>query len=333
MQKDIMKACSYRQYGSYDKLDFITLPKPQPKPKEVLVRITMTSINAADSLLLQGKPAVLRCSQGFFRPKKHKQVLGSDLVGEVVGCGTKATKFSVGERVYGDLSDYKRGTFAEYICVSEEVILKLPDDVSDEHAASLPLAASTALQALREKGRVCSKQNVLIIGASGGVGNFAIQLVCHVGAFPTALCSARNSDIATLSGARTVIDYVKTDIRNDVSLYGIFNCILDTRGSYTMEELEPLLAAKGMYILVGGSIRSLGRVMFSGKRYSKKTKKTFTTYLQKANKQDLGWLIELLQKGVLHPHIDAVYPLAQIREAFRYYSEEHAQGKILISCT
>ncbi len=305
---------------------------PEPRANELLVRVHMTSLNAADGLLLQGSPWVIRMSQGVFRPRKENRVLGSDLVGKVVACGSPEDRHLIGSMVMADVSDSGRGSLAEYIRIPRSTSIVISDEISLESAAALPLAGSTALQALRNKLAISTGERILILGASGGVGHLAVQLARNIGCIVCAVCSEKNIELAKKSGAAEVFDYRKINIIEQSELLGSFNSVLDVASSYTMAEIEPLLADGGKYVRIGGSLKRLFGVMFGGKRFGKKTKKSFGTYLQKVDLSDLETLVELLVGGHLTPHIDAVYPLENVQEAFRYFIEEHPQGKVLISC-
>jgi NADPH:quinone reductase-like Zn-dependent oxidoreductase len=226
-----MKAMIYTQYGAADVIHAAEVPPPAPKDNEVLIKIHAASINSADYRLMHGQPFMVRFVYGLFKPRHT--ILGSDIAGRVEAVGKAVTQFKVGDEVYGDLSNAGLGGFAEYACAPENVIVRKPQNLSFEEAAAVPMAAITALQALRDKGQVCAGQRVAINGASGGVGTFAVQIAKTLGAHVTAICSTRNLEAVRALGADQVIDYTQTDFTASGQHYDV---IVGVNGYHPLEQ-------------------------------------------------------------------------------------------------
>lgn len=310
-----MKAIVYEKYGSPDVLELQEVDKPVLKDNQVLVRIHAASVNPLDWHSLRGKPFVLRIMTGLVKPKR--KILGADLAGRVEAIGGKVTQFQPGDEVFGNVL----GTFAEYVRVSEEGIVPKPSNVTFEQAAAVPVAALTALQGLRDKGHIQPGHKVLINGASGGVGTFAVQIAKSFGADVTGVCSARNVDMVRLIGADRVIDYSKEDF---TQTGGRYDLIFDAVGNHSLSDCRRALRADGIYVAVAGSVvRGLWLAMTGRKRT--------VTMLAKRSKKDLLVLKDLLETGKVRPVINRRYPLSGVPEALRYLGEGHAQGKVVIT--
>src|SRR5512132_2041459 len=254
-----MKAIVYTEYGSPDVLHLKEVVKPTPKDNEVLVKVYAVSANAADLHLLRADPFLIRLSSGFLKPKHT--ILGSDIAGRVEAAGSNAKQFKPGDEVFGDISGCGWGGFAEYACVSETALALKPTNLSFEEAAAVPMAAVTALQGIRYAGQIRPGQKVLINGASGGVGTFAVQLAKSLGAEVTAVCSTRNLGTARAIGADHVIDYTKEDFAKNGQEYDL---ILATNGDRSIADYRRALSPKGIYVQTGGSMTQMTQAMVQG---------------------------------------------------------------------
>ena len=323
-----MKAIIFRRYGPPEVLEQIELDRPVPGPRQVLVEVRAASLNAKDSHLRSADVAMIRLmGMGLLRPKDQR--LGTDLAGRVAAVGSGATRFKLGDEVFG----FGLGSFAEYACADEDTLAQKPAGASFEEAAALPIAALTALQALRDKGRVEAGQKVAIQGASGGVGGFAVQLAKHYRAEVTAVCSARNLDLARSLGADRVVDYASGDFTTGDPRYDL---ILGINGYRHIRDYRRALAPKGCYVWVGAASSRLLPAMLQssvlGPLYSKEGgRRLLSLGAARANSDDLAFLGELLGAGKIKSSIDRIYPLAETAAAFRYFEEEHARGKVVIS--
>ena len=321
-----MKAIVYTQYGSPDVLQLKTVEKPTPKDNEVLIKVHAASVNAADLHYLRGTPYVFRFACGL--PKPKNPLLGADVAGRIEGVGKNVTQFHVGDEVFGDLSDYGRGTFAEYVCASEEVLVLKPSRLSFEEAAAVPLAAVTALQGLRNKAPIQPGQKVLINGASGGVGTFAVQIAKAFGAEVTAVCSTRNVDIVRAIGADHVIDYTQEDFSQNGQHYDL---ILAANGDHSISDYKRALSPNGTYVMTGGSGKQMMQAMLLGPWMSKTSSQKMGNLAAKPNQKDLTFMKGLLEAGQVKPVIDRCYPLSESIEALRYFETGHAKGKVVIT--
>lgn len=321
-----MKAIVYTKYGSPDVLQLKEVEKPAPRPNEVLVKVHATSINAADWHLLTADIVLVRLNMGLFKPKNT--ILGCDVAGTVEAVGSEVKQFKPGDAVYGEVLGHHLGAFAEYVTAPERDLAMKPANLSFEEAAAVPLAAKTALQGLRDLGQIRVGQQVLINGASGGVGTFAVQVARHFGAEVTAVCSTRNLDLARTLGADHVIDYTQEDFTQNGQQYDL---ILAVNGYHPIADYQRALSPKGVYVMTGGSTAQLFEVMFQGSRRSKKDGQQMKALTLKPNPQDLPLLKELLETCKVVPVIDRRYSLSEVPEAMRYFGEGHAQGKIVIA--
>lgn len=321
-----MKAVCYDTYGPPDVLHLQEVPEPVPGDGEVLVEVHAASVNYADWAFLRGTPAVVRLmGSGLFRPKNR--TLGSDISGRVVGLGKGVTTLEPGNEVFGDISGCGWGGFAEYVCARAEVLAPKPGTVSHEEAAAFPQAAVTALQGLRDKGRVACGKRVLIHGASGGIGTFAIQIARAYGAEVTAVCSARSAETVRSIGAERVIDYAREDFAADGERYDL---IMAIAGDRPLSDYMRALARGGVYVCVGGSGRQLSQSMFLGPWVSMAGSRKITALSASPNASDLLTVRQLAEEGKLAAVIDRSYPLAETADALRHYGERHTRGKIVV---
>ena len=316
-----MKAIIYTEYGSPDVLQFKEVEKPTPKDNEVLVKVYAASANAADWHLMRAEPFLARLENGLLKPKNTK--LGADVAGRVEAVGRNVTQFQAGDDVFGELPLNVLGSFAEYVCAPEELLALKPARLTFEQAAAVPLAAFTALQGLRDKGQIRPGQKVLINGAAGGVGTFAVQIAKSFATEVTGVCSTRNLDLVRSIGADHVIDYTQEDFtRNDQQ----YDLIFDAVGNRSVSDLNRALSPNGICAVAGfTSLSRLFQVMLLG------GKKIGLMATAKGNKKDLLFLKELLEAGKVVPVIDRTYPFPEIPDAIRYLETGHARGKVVIT--
>jgi NADPH:quinone reductase-like Zn-dependent oxidoreductase len=321
-----MKAIVAEQYGTPDVLKFAEVDKPAPKKNEVLIKIGAASLNAFDWHMLLPDPFMVRLmGGGLLKPKNR--ILGTDMAGQVEAIGESATQFKPGDEVYGDLARWGCGACAEYVCAPEEALAPKPNNMTFEQAAAAPMAALTALQGLRDKGHVREGQKVLVNGASGGVGTFAVQLAKFFGAEVTAVCSTGNVDKARSLGADHVIDYTKEDFTRSGRRYDL---ILAANGFHPLADYKRALARGGSYVMTGGSMKQIFHAMLLAPWYSMTGGKKLGGITAHANRKDLVFIKELMEAGKVVPVIDRVYPLAEVPEALRYLLAGHARGKVVI---
>jgi len=323
-----MKAIICPTYGSPDVLQLQDVVKPVPQEDEVLVQIHAASLNSRDLRMLRANPFFIRLMPGcLFHPKN--KILGADVAGRVEAVGRNVGQFKSGDDVFGYLpSATGHGTFAEYVCVKENLIALKPANLTFEQAAAIPEAAMTALQGLRDKGNIQPGQKVLIYGASGGVGTFAVQIAKAFGAEVTAVCSTRNLDMVRSLGADHVIDYTREDFTQNGQQYDL---ILAVNGSRPISDYLSVLKSDGIYVVAGGSMLQLFQAALQGRQTSKVgNKKTYVVSLVQSPK-DLIFLKEILESGKIAPIIDRCYPLSKATDAFWHFEKEHAKGKIVIT--
>jgi NADPH:quinone reductase-like Zn-dependent oxidoreductase len=323
-----MKAIVCTKYGSPDVLQLQEVEKLSPQDDEVLIRIYAASVNARDWRFMRAKPFFIRLRPGGFLQPKNK-ILGADVAGRVEAIGSNVKQFKPGDDVFGYLpSATGRGTFAEYVCAKENLITLKPANLTFEQAAAVPLAAMTALQGLRDNGNIQPGQKVLINGASGGVGTFAVQIAKAFGTEVTGVCSTRNLEMVRSIGADHVIDYTREDFTRNGKHYDL---ILAANGYRPISEYLHALSSDGIYVVAGGSMLQLFQAALQGRRTSKtRSQKTYVVSLVQSQK-DLAFLKELLESGKVVPVIDGRYPLSKTAEALRYFEKEHAQGKVVIT--
>ncbi len=322
-----MKAIVYTQYGPPDVLQLKEVEKPAPNDGEILVKIRAASVNAADWHLLTADIFLVRLmGMGLLKPKNT--ILGADIAGRVEAVGRNVKEFQPGDEVFGDISASGWGGFAEYVCARENVLALKPANLSFEQAAAVPMAAVTALQGLRDKGQIQPGQKVLINGASGGVGTFAVQIAKSFGAQVTAVCSTRNLDQARAIGADHLIDYTQEDFTQNGQQYDL---ILAANGYHPISAYKRALTSKGIYVMAGGSPAQIFQALLLGPWISMPGTKKMGNLAAKPNKQDLVFVSELLKAGKVVPVIDRCYPLSEAAEALRYLGEGHARGKVVIT--
>lgn len=321
-----MKAIICSKYGPPDVLHYKEVEKPAPQDDEVLIKVCAASINSRDWRLMRANPPFMRFITGFLKPKNP--ILGVDMAGQVEAVGQKVKLFQPGDEVFGYLHRYGGRTFAEYVCAGENEITKKPTNLSFEQAAAVPLAALTALQGLRNKGNIQPGQRVLIQGASGGVGTFAVQIAKAFGAEVTGVCSTRNLEMVRSLGADPVIDYKKEDFTRNGQRYDL---ILAANGYHPIADYLRALSPDGIYVVAGGSMLQLAQATMQGRRNSNTNGKKTYVVNQERNLDDLIFLKELLESGKIVPVIDACYPLSRTVDAFRYYENEHPRGKIVLT--
>ena len=319
-----MQAVVNTEYGSPDVLQFIDLEKPIPKDDEVLIQVGAVSINAYDWHLLTADIFLVRLmGGGFLKPKIT--VLGADVAGWVESVGANVKQFQPGDEVFGDIGS---GGFAEFACVTEKALALKPVNLSFEEAAAVPMAALTALQGLRDNGQIQPGQNVLIQGASGGVGTFAVQIAKNFGAEVTAVCSTRNLDQARSLGADHLIDYTQEDFTKSRQLYDL---ILAANGYHSIFDYRGALKPNGIYVVAGGTLAQLMQGMLLGRMLSKTGGQRLGVLSAKVSQTDLNFVKELIEAGKVKPVIDRRYMLKEAPEALRYLGEGHARGKVVIT--
>lgn len=322
-----MKAIVYTQYGSPDVLQFKEVEKPVSEANEVLVKIHTAAANALDWHFMRAEPFLARLENGLFRPKNTK--LGADFAGRVEAVGSSVTQFKPGDEVVGNNFGRGLGAFAEYITVSEDVLVLKPSRISFDDAAAAPTSALTALQGLRDKGQIKPGQKVLINGASGGVGSFAVQIAKAFGAKVTAVCSTRNLDMVRSIGADHVIDYTQEDFTNNGQQYDLIYCAV---GNRSVSEYQRALKPQGVCIIAGiTSLRLMFQHLILGPRRSKVGgQRIGTAGTVEPNQKDMAFIIELLETGKIVSVIDRCYPLIETAEAIRYLETGRARGKVII---
>lgn len=321
-----MKAIVYNQYGSPDVLHFKEVDKPIPQDNQVLVKIHAASLNYGNLVLLKGEPFLARFAFGLVKPKYS--IPGGDIAGRVEAVGKDVKQFKPGQDVFGDLSRYGWGGFAEYVAVTENALALKPENTTFEEAAAVPMAAVTALQGLRDKGKIQEGQKVLINGASGGVGTFAVQIAKSFGAKVTGVCSTRNIEILRSIGADQVIDYTKEDFTEKGQKYDL---ILGVNGHHPITAYKRSLNEDGTFIHVGGSGSQMFQTMTFGSWFSLTGKKKMSTLLQRQKQEDLIYMKELIEAGKVRPVVDKTFKLSELKEAFNYFENGHAQGKVVIT--
>jgi NADPH:quinone reductase-like Zn-dependent oxidoreductase len=319
-----MKAILYEQYGPPEVLQFKEFAKPAPANNEVLVKVSAASVNPLDWHFMRGEPLFIRLMLGLRKPKDIR--LGVDVAGVVEAVGRNVTQFKPGDEVFGG----SRGAFAEYVCAKEDQIVLKPASLSFDATAAVPIAALTALQGLRDKGHIKPGQKVLIDGASGGVGTFAIQIAKAFGAEVTAVCSTRNLDRARSLGADHVIDYTREDFTQSGRHYDLIYAANAFRSLFAYRRA---LSGNGICVRSGGrsTFPAILLESFLSMILSLIGRKKFRGLLAKMNKKDLVFLKDLLDAGKVVPVIDRRYPLSGVAEAIRYLEEGHAQGKVVIT--
>ena len=320
----LMKAIRYKRYGSPDVLQMEEVEKPTPRENQVLIRIHASSINAVDYHSRRARPLIIRpMIGGLLGPKDPR--LGSDVAGRVEAVGADVKRFRTGDEVFG----FTAGAFAEYACSRETSLALKPSNITFEEAAAVPVGGITALQGLRDTARIQPGQKILIQGASGSVGIFAVQLAKAFGAEVTAVCSTRNLDMARSLGADYVIDYTREDFTRSGKQYDL---IFAVNGYHSLWAYRRALNSGGLYVCAGGTMPQIFEALLLGPVVSKIVgQKLRSMGISKVNQDDLAYLAELLKEGKIRSVIDRRYRLSQIAEAFRYVEDRHPQGKVVIT--
>lgn len=315
-----MQAVLCTSYGSPDVLSLEEVDKPTPKENEVLIKIVAAATNPLDWHRMRGQPVLVRLNDGFTKPKDPR--LGADIAGRVETVGSGVQSFKPGDEVFGEIG---AGGFAEYVAVKESAVVHKPANLSFAEAAALPVAALTALQGLRDHGKIASGQSVLINGASGGVGTYAVQMAKAFGANVTGVCSTRNLELVRELGADQVIDYTTTDFTRSGQQYDL---ILDAVGNRSLADYRRALTPKGICAVAG--FTTLARalpVMLFGSWGGQ----PISMFLAKPNQPDLETIRGMLESGAVRSIIDREFPLAETAEAIRYLETSRARGKVIIT--
>ena len=321
-----MKAIVCTKYGPPESLQLKEVETPTPKDNEVLVKVHAASLNAADLDFLRGK-FINRLMWGFLKPKY--KILGSDIAGRIDSVGRDVEEFQLGNEIFVDLFEYGFGAFAEYVCVPENALRLKPANMTFEEAATIPQAAIVALQGLRDKRQILPGQKVLINGAGGGMGTFAVQIAKSFGAEVTGVDSTEKLDMVRSIGADHIIDYTQEDFTKSGKRYDL---ILDVAAHHSIFAYKRALSPKGIFALVGGSRGSILQTVFLGPLISIFSSKKMSLVTWKSNKkEDMAYIGELFEAGKVLPVIDRRYPLSEVADALRYLEEGHHQGKIIIT--
>jgi len=322
-----MKAFIRDRYGSPDILEFTDIDIPVVADDGVLVRVLASSVNQADLDYLYGRPAVARLGTGFRRPTNRG--LGLDVAGQVETVGTDVTRFRPGDEVFGDMTEFGYGAFAEYVAAPERAFAPIPSGITPEGAATVPQGAILAIQGLQARRPVRTGDRVLINGASGSVGPWAVQIAKALGAEVTGVASTKKLDFVRSLGADHVVDYTREDFTR---LGHRYDRIIDVMATRSVSDIRRALTPRGVYIVIGGSIARLFWIMVAGLVISATGgQKLRIAYWKPFNPPDVAALAELLEAGKIRPVIDRRYPLAEVRDALRYVEDGHAMGKVVIT--
>lgn len=314
-----MNAIVQTAYGTPDVLELKKVDKPAVGDDEVLVRVLAASLNASDYFFMRGSPWLTRLTIGFPKPKSH--IVGGDMAGSVEAVGQNVTRFQPGDQVFGLCN----GSLAEYGCAAERNFAPMPENLTFERAAAVPTAAITALQGLRDVGKVKAGQKILINGASGGVGTFSVQVANALGAAVTGVCSTRNVDMVRSIGADHVIDYTKEDFTRSGQRYDL---IFDNVGNHSFSDCRRALSSEGAHLPNTGHA-GMGYVL-TAFVLSAIMRQHLRPFLARSNFEDLLFIKDLIEAGKVTPVIDRTYQLGDAPDAFRYLTEEHARGKVII---
>jgi NADPH:quinone reductase-like Zn-dependent oxidoreductase len=325
-RRRLMQAVIYERYGSPDVLELKEVEKPEPKDDEVLIKVHAASINSWDWDMLTGRPLEYRLFSGLLRPKKTG-ILGCDIAGRIEAVGTKTKQFHPGEEVFGDLSEGYWGGFAEYVCALENELTLKPTGMSFEEAAAVPQAGLLALHGLCDKTEIKPGQRILINGAGGGVGTFAIQIAKSFGADVTGVDSTGKLDMMKSLGADHLIDYTQEDFTKNGKCYDM---ILDVKTDRSVFDYRRALSSDGIYVTVGGRSARILQLIFPGSLISMASRKKLAIIMHKPNK-DINILNALIESGKVRPVIDRCFPLSETAEAFEYFGEGQFKGKVVIT--
>jgi NADPH:quinone reductase-like Zn-dependent oxidoreductase len=320
-----MKAIVCTRYGSPDVLELKEVEKPAPTDNEVLIKVRAASVNPGDWRKMRGTPYIIRIQLGLLKPKIAR--LGVDLAGQVEAVGRNVTQFQPGDEVFS----VRTGAFAEYVCKLEKTLALKPANLTFEQAAAVPVAACTALQGLRDKGQIKPGQKVLINGAAGGVGTFAVQIARSFGTHVTGVCSTRNLDLVCSLGADQVVDYTQEDFTQSGQRYDL---IFDAVGNRSLSAFRRVMSPNGTYLAVGAPDgRWIGPLtpLLKPLLLSPFVSQNLVPFIASITREDLVVLKDLIEAGKVTPVIDRCYTLAEVPEAIRYLEEGHARGKVVIT--
>jgi NADPH:quinone reductase-like Zn-dependent oxidoreductase len=320
-----MKAMVRIKYGPPEVLNLEEIEKPIPRDDQVLIKVQAASVTFGDLAAVKGEPFMVRFSLGLREPKS--KIPGKDVAGVVEAVGANIKQFKPGDAVFGDISACGWGAYAEYVVVPEDAIVLKPAGITFEQAAAVPESAVVALQGLRDKGLIQPGQRVLIYGASGGIGTFAVQVAKSFGVEVTGVCSKRNLELVRSIGADHVIDYTKEDFTQNGQQYDL---ILATAGYRSIFAYKRALAPNGHYVATGGSMAQIFQPMLLGPWLSTGGRK-MTNLAMKPNKNDLTYIKELIEAGKVSPVIDKIFPLSEVAEALNYYGQGRSRGKVIIT--
>jgi len=325
-----MKAIVNTKYGPPEVMRYTEVDRPTPKDNQALIKVRAASVNAFDWHMLKADPFFVRfMGAGFFRPKAT--IRGGDVAGVVEAVGANVSLFKAGDEVFGDVTSSGRGGFAEYTCAFETKIAHKPAGMSFEQAAAIPMAALTALQGLRDHGEIQPGQSVLINGASGGVGTFAVQIARAFETEVTAVCSTGKTgkmEMASSLGADHVIDYTNEDFTKSGKRYDL---IFSAYGSRSIFAYKRALNPNGIFVVAGGSMSQFYQMSLLGTILSKTSGRKFRGFIERPNREDLQLMAEYFEAGKVRPVIDRTYPLSETPDAVRYVDEGHAMGKVVIT--
>jgi len=319
-----MKAMIYTQYGTPDVLKLEEVEKPTPKDDEVLIKIQASSVTFGDLAAVKGEPFMVRFTLGLREPKF--KIPGKDVAGQVEAVGADVKQFKPGDEVFGDLSECGWGAYAEYVSVPENALVRKPANIPFDAAGAVPESAVVALQGLR-KGKIQPGQKVLIYGASGGIGTFAVQIAKSFETEVTGVCSTRNLDMVHSLGADHVIDYTKVDFAQNGEQYDL---ILATAGYRSLFDYRRALIPGGYYVATGGEMAQIFQPMLLGPWLSTGDRK-MSNLAMKPDKKDLTFVKELIEAGKVTPVIDKSYSLSELPEALKYYGEGRSRGKVVVT--
>lgn len=320
-----MKAIVQEQYGSAEVLKVLEVEKPKPNNSEVLIKVKATALNAPDWRLLRGKPFVMRMMTGLIRPKN--KIKGCEFSGQIVELGQGITDFQLGDEVIGDIADEGFGAFSDYVSVKTSLLAKKPQSLSHLEAAALPLTAVTALQGVRDIGQLKAEEDVLVIGASGGVGSYVLQLAKYFGGNVTAVTSERNLEQAKDLGAQEVIDYTKKPLVNIGNKYDL---VIAVNGYNKIKTYRKLLKPEGRLVMIGGkSMKQIIFVTAFGGLLSRKNGKKFKGLLAKANGKDLSYIVNLVDRKEIRPVIEKEIIFEDIPRGLAELEKCHVSGKIV----
>lgn len=321
-----MKSYIREVYGGPEVLQLKELPTPSPKANEVLIKVRSASINPADWRLLRADPFLVRLMMGLFKP--NYKLLGGDMSGEITEIGSEINQWQVGDEVVSDIMKYGMGAYGEYVCVPEDSLVRKPKNISFDEAAAVPIAGLTALQALRDHGDLKVGQSVLINGASGGVGTYAVQIAKHLGAHVTAVCSSKNKELVLSLGADRVIAY---DIEDYRQCNESFDLILDNVGNCSFKTAKSLLKPEGTSLLIGwGGLGHMINYSLMGGLASKTSHMKFKGFTAQMDTKDLEVLMNLLATGAIRSVIEKSFPMEQLAEAILLQEKGRTKGKIVV---